>query len=278
MLQVLGRDAALYCVITTPCRASQTTGVHGHAFPVCLTLELSSEEEGEPVMTETAGFLIYAALFRLAIIGAGALSIWLGFRLFLQGTSTAEGGRSTDAEAKFGGVMLSLRGAAPGTCFALFGATIISVMIWTGSPALNLQESRGAGPDATARSLALKGAPVPASTPAVAIPQFGSIFQTQMLRGDALLTDGRYAEAADAYAAALADGRVRLSAAAPAFNQLAWSMHQLGRHTEAAGFADIAVGLAPENAVFRDTRIQARAAADRLQSEMQSDRQRAGAP
>ena len=224
-------------------------------------------------MTETAGFLIYAALFRLAIVGAGALSIWLGFRLFLQDVAAATTGPPTDAEAKIGDLLFSLRGAAPGTCFALFGAAIISVMIWTGLPELSLQEDRG--PGTTARSLALKGSPrsspVPAGPPA-------STYEDALLRGDGLLTDGRYADAAAAYAAALTDGRVRLGDAARAFNQLAWSMHQLGRHAEAAGLADIAVGLEPDNPVYADTLSRTRAAAERTISETKRNQQGAHQP
>jgi hypothetical protein len=36
----------------------------------------------EKFMTVSAGFLIYAALYRLTVLAVGALSIWLGFRLF----------------------------------------------------------------------------------------------------------------------------------------------------------------------------------------------------
>lgn len=91
-------------------------------------------------MALTESFLLYAALYRLTIIGAGALSIALGYRLFLRGITLAGDGTSAAAEA--GGVKLSVAGAAPGTCFALFGAALIVAMVVQGSPELALQ---GAG-------------------------------------------------------------------------------------------------------------------------------------
>ena len=40
----------------------------------------------------TYAAIIYLALFRLSIIAVGAMSIFLGFKLFVQGIFAAEGG------------------------------------------------------------------------------------------------------------------------------------------------------------------------------------------
>lgn len=84
-------------------------------------------------MDATTAFLIYASLFRLAVIAAGVISIILGFRLFVRGVMP-EG--ATDAEAQAGDIKLTVKNAAPGTCFAMFGALIIVVMVWQGIPEL----------------------------------------------------------------------------------------------------------------------------------------------
>ncbi|MGX9727367.1 MAG: hypothetical protein ACTFAK_08625 [Candidatus Electronema sp. VV] len=82
-------------------------------------------------MTHESGFLIYAALYRLTVLAVGALSIWLGFRLFsTAGSKKVEGSASAEA----GGVKLTLTNLLPGTYFALFGTALISVMLWKHGP------------------------------------------------------------------------------------------------------------------------------------------------
>lgn len=86
-------------------------------------------------MDNSTLFLIYAALYRLTVLAVGALSIWLGFRLFSNaGSKKAEGSASAEA----GGVKLTFTNLLPGTYFALFGTALISIMLWKhGPPQLN---------------------------------------------------------------------------------------------------------------------------------------------
>jgi len=71
-------------------------------------------------MEVTSAFLIYVTLFRLAIIGAGIVSIFLGYRLFVKGVwPDIVGGQGTDVDAKISGSSLTVKNAAPGTCFSL---------------------------------------------------------------------------------------------------------------------------------------------------------------
>ena len=94
-------------------------------------------------------FLIYLGLYRLGIVAAGVAGMWLGYLLFRRGL--AAGGTTTDGEttleADIGGNTLSLKGAAPGIFFALFGAGLIVAMVVTGAPGVtlsNLQQAAGA--------------------------------------------------------------------------------------------------------------------------------------
>ena len=80
-------------------------------------------------MDLTAEFLIYATLFRLAIIGVGVFAIVLGYKLFVRGVMPE--GR-TEGELDAGEIRLTVKNAAPGTCFALFGAAMVSVMLISG--------------------------------------------------------------------------------------------------------------------------------------------------
>lgn len=222
-------------------------------------------------MSEPAAFLIYAGLFRLAIVAAGALSIWLGYRLFTTMTSHAGAGAGsgTDAEARIGDARVSLRRAAPGTCFAAFGAAVIAVMLAKDMPALSQREAEGAG--TVERSMAMKGAPDRAGGARRAFAQ-------DMARADARLRDGDNAGAASAYARALRHPELPLGAAARTFNQLAWLHHLDGDHATAVALARIAVGLTPENPAYLDTLAQSEAAMRDARTPGGPPERRAGEP
>jgi tetratricopeptide (TPR) repeat protein len=88
-------------------------------------------------MSISTGFLIYTTLFRLTIIAVGAVSIYLGYRLFVK-DPIGQGKSSTIAEA--GGFKLTLKNFWPGAYFALFGTVIIGIMLWQGNPQLIMRE------------------------------------------------------------------------------------------------------------------------------------------
>lgn len=97
-------------------------------------------------MNITQSFIVYLVFFRLAIIAAGVISIILGYRLFIKGVWPKNGNRVGESvKAKFPGSSITLKNAAPGTCFALFGLLIISFMFVRGGPELTLKAVGGAG-------------------------------------------------------------------------------------------------------------------------------------
>ena len=77
--------------------------------------------------------IIYLMLYRLSIIATGALSIYLGYRLFLSGLFpyAIEG---SEFNAEILGNTFTLRNAAPGIFFALFGVIVIVIMILRSPP------------------------------------------------------------------------------------------------------------------------------------------------
>jgi len=78
--------------------------------------------------------IIYLALYRVSIIFVGAMSIYLGYKLFVKGITTEPGATGAGVEASFGETRFSMTNAAPGTFFSLFGIIVISVMIVNGPP------------------------------------------------------------------------------------------------------------------------------------------------
>lgn len=91
--------------------------------------------------------LLYLLAFRLAVIALGALCIYLGYRLFLEGFSggagAGEAGEATTLGAKFAGHELTLKNAAPGTFFAAFGAMISISILATSPPEFTVKQSGG---------------------------------------------------------------------------------------------------------------------------------------
>lgn len=215
-------------------------------------------------MDLTAGFLIYATLFRLTIIGAGLVSIVLGYWLFLRavaptpgrGAKDKAGGETgiaagTDAEAKGGGFTLSIRNAAPGTCFAVFGAAIISVMVVQGNPELAWQKLAAAGQGAERpdliESVTLKGRDEANSG------LDRRSFHVLMELGLNMASMGRDKEAIEAFASALTIPTVTLAQAAQPMNEIAWLYQKNDRAAEALPLARLAVQIAPDNPAYLDT-------------------------
>src|SRR5689334_10615929 len=91
-------------------------------------------------MSVPIAFLIYATFFGLAIVAAGTVSMALGYRLFTVGIrAEPDTSKQTTIDAKIAGQKFTLRNAAPGTGFGLFGVIIISVMLVQGNPELTLK-------------------------------------------------------------------------------------------------------------------------------------------
>lgn len=162
-------------------------------------------------MSEIFGFYIYAAIIKLALIGAGAMSIFLGFRLFVAGVGTGEAG-ALQADARQ--LTLRLEQAAPGTCFALFGAALVASVAWNAAPSYEAERS----------------------------PSHSGSDKLKM-RGDVALN--RIGE----YAAALSNGALTLREAAPLLAGLAALLIELGeRDAEAKAYAQLALTIDPANA------------------------------
>lgn len=87
-------------------------------------------------MDASTEFLLYAGVYRLTVLAIGALSIFLGYRLFSQSSA-----HRSSITASGGGFKLILNDLLPGTYFALFGTIIISIMVWQGMPQLTMNDN-----------------------------------------------------------------------------------------------------------------------------------------
>ena len=90
-------------------------------------------------MELSTSFLIYAAVFRLAVIAVGVVAIVLGYLLFVRASVTRS---RTEAGIEIAEIKLNLKNAAPGTCFAAFGAGIVLAMLVGGSPSLTMEAAQ----------------------------------------------------------------------------------------------------------------------------------------
>lgn len=210
-------------------------------------------------MELATAFLLYAVAFRLAIIAAGILSIVLGYKLFVQGVM---GDGRTDADAQLGEIKLTVRNAAPGTCFALFGVVIIVAMLIQGGPELtlkmaqkvaNLERSKAsetsAGTMAAMREfeIALKGGDPVASA------KVAGEFAERVNQAASFLRAGQKQEALEAYSKALQVPGLSTAQAALALEKLARLYLQRDQLDPAETLARLAVLFAPAEAGHHDS-------------------------
>jgi tetratricopeptide (TPR) repeat protein len=187
-------------------------------------------------MSLTSEFLVYVTAFRLAIIAAGVVSINLGYRLFVRGVFVG-GGPENSVDIKAAGSSFTLKNAAPGTSFALFGVVLITAMLIQGNPQLTyetMQKAAGAESGATSTKLELRGTETPGT------------FSSLVDKGADYEKAGDSVHAVEAYKQALSE------LAAP-MNQLAWLYLQQAKTDEALPLARVAADINPENAAILDT-------------------------
>lgn len=86
---------------------------------------------------------IYLILFRISIIVLGGMSIYLGYRLLLKGleqNAQSQTEQNAGLNAKIGTAHITLKNAAPGTVFALFGAAIVITVLSSQQPDITFKK------------------------------------------------------------------------------------------------------------------------------------------
>jgi len=74
--------------------------------------------------------VVYILIWRLAVLSCGIILVILGYKLFKLGFTAQEG----KLEAIIGEKKVKISNVAPGVLFALFGALIIIIQIFTSQP------------------------------------------------------------------------------------------------------------------------------------------------
>lgn len=191
---------------------------------------------------ETLG-AVYLTIFRVSIVVAGIISIVCGYRLFLAGVFRLPSGASpTEIAGRFGGVELTLKSSAPGTCFALFGVIVIGIMIVSAPPEFGRSRSASVSPSGELKvteELKMRGE-------AIGIGELVDQAKQEEKQGNKKKAMEVYEKA--------------LRVIAEPLNNLAWLYHEAARDKEAVLLAQLATQFAPAEAEFADTlnRIRAR--------------------
>lgn len=197
------------------------------------------------------GFLIYAVLFRLAVIAAGIVTIILGYKLFLRDI-TGEGKTGLNAQA--GRIKLTISNTGPGAIFALLGSFIIAVMLSGGGPELLVDApkqpsvSQSKNEESGGLRIQMKGEDKDKES-SEALQRFDQAYDEGVQQKRAGNTDG----AITAYNKALSESEVPLGKAADVLNELAWIYKEQHRLDEALALARIATTVDQNNANAFDT-------------------------
>lgn len=183
-------------------------------------------------------FIIYLLFYRLAIIAAGIVSIVLGYRLFIKGVFPIESKGTTEVGGTFGEVKFTLKNAAPGTVFALFGIVLISVMLVKLPPELITNDLK----KSFSSLVSEKNRPVQVKIRGEAQEEVKALIEKQLSEIEnlkSLMAKKEYEKA--------------ILLIAQPMNAVAWRYYQEGKLDEALSISRIAVSLSPEYANFLDT-------------------------
>jgi len=173
-------------------------------------------------------FLVYAAVFRISIIVAGTFSVVLGYRLLAKHINRQH--NSGTIEASLGQAKFALHDLAPGSVLAVFGMTLIGVMLYQGMPELKQQAN---GNEIVLRSESRQG---------------------QVSDGLAALTNRAITlQQANNTTGAIEAYEEALDLMATPSNNLAGLYLQQNRPREALPLARLAADLRPTQASFLDT-------------------------
>lgn len=201
----------------------------------------------------SSAHIIYAALFRLAIIAAGFGCVMMGYRLFVLGVMPQEG---SDLDTELGQVRLSVKNAAPGTCFAAMGIFSIVVMVIQGNPEVKIVEvptQEGLRVESTFRS---DDEDTTNTTPAgkedyhqeATWPAHSDVILPAMARGRELEVAGQLNKALRAYVEPLKNGALPLRVAIEPLRAIAAVYRKQDRLDEGLAYARLAYLVEPGNA------------------------------
>ncbi len=199
-------------------------------------------------------FILYAAVSRLAVIGAGFGCIVMGYRLFILGVMPKKG---SEIDAQSGEISLSIKNAAPGTCFAALGTLMIVAMLVQGSPELKkVSETRtqrvvdaeldsGSEPP---ENFEKKASETVTQKDIVTMRSGSEDVFTAIEHGKQFEQNDKFDEAIESYVEPLKNGNLSLKDAVDPLRAIAAVYLKQERYDEASAFAWLADQSDPENA------------------------------
>jgi hypothetical protein len=176
-------------------------------------------------------YLLSATAFRIAVILSGTLTTYLGYRLLLAGITAPQHAIAADATARFGKTQFALRRLTPGALFALFGMSVVTIMLYRDPPEYRQVTRQGDS------SLVMRG-------DAKTSPD------ASLQEADELLRSGQLQQASRKYA----DYFEKFSTAT---NNFAWTLLQQSRTEEALVLSRLALSFKPGDTAFMNTYVTA---------------------
>jgi Flp pilus assembly protein TadD len=95
-------------------------------------------------------YLLSGMIFRIVVVLSGTFTTYLGYRLLSRGIAASQRHAATDATARFGKASFALRRMTPGAVYALFGMSLVAIMIYVDAPEFR-QETRAGESSLTLR-------------------------------------------------------------------------------------------------------------------------------
>ncbi|MFL6388908.1 MAG: tetratricopeptide repeat protein [Terriglobales bacterium] len=188
-------------------------------------------------MSDDLAFLVYALLFRFAIIAAGLYTMFLGYSLLRDGQRIESDSSDTRATASVSipGAKITIKNVTAGSIFSLFGAFLVIAMILQGNPEKTTQrQSQGAN---TVETKKVRG-----DTNDTVLSAIQSGLDAQR-KGDIDEAETRFRDA--------------LFKTAPALNGIAWIYARGGKAPKGLVFSQAAVEIDGSNSHYLDTLAEA---------------------
>jgi len=197
-------------------------------------------------MEITTAFISYI-IFRLAIIAAGVVCIIIGYRLFCRGVWPDIGsGKESDLMVESRDIRFTLKNAAPGTFFALFGVVIISIMLVSSvlefEKSSELKSRKQAGESISDTSL---------TESFILKTRSGEIQRLSVA-----IENAEYFKNLNDTSNAISAYEEAIAIIAVHINNLARLYFEQGKIDKALPLAQVAVQLAPDNAKILDTHAE----------------------
>jgi hypothetical protein len=114
------------------------------AFFVGVPALMFAQVQSTAAVTTDLTFFIYAIAFKVLVVAAGITFIVLGYRLYKNGIVGPDAKGAT-LKASIAKSEILLKNTGPGTFFAIFGAVLIGLLVFSSSPELSLKSSETNG-------------------------------------------------------------------------------------------------------------------------------------